>query len=290
MIAICESQFRAIKAVELGFEELFAYRFSTPSSPMKPGTLEWELAIKNLARQWRDFQDVCGSGWVLAAGSIPLSVGGRPPLVAPWVVGTITNRWLRTLGANTEELQHLVLDLVAGLLGQPVRWQEFRVWEELVDRITVSTGDGKQTLLTTYFAAPWERMVPSKRGHGGTVGSQWTPIDYIQTLPLDATACEAFAAILQKAWKGREKSLAPSSPQTITRRPHNVEDASGEFDNLLPSPCRLCGKAFTLRTVFAHLKAEHDIPQNRVKPVKHKNELRLVDPPQLLYKWENSPD
>ena len=101
LVMLAEAYFRPLKTFELELEKLLpeffvGERFNEPQIVLQS---QFELLYGQKEREF-------GVEWVLAAGEVPLPIRGRPPLIAPKVVGAANiDKILKQLKLKTKKLR-----------------------------------------------------------------------------------------------------------------------------------------------------------------------------------------
>jgi hypothetical protein len=269
LIAYCESAIRPIRAAELKTEELLPEMLYTKSATWPPNSAGFVLLETEFFAQMKIFETKVGKGWVLAAGAIPLSIHGRPPLIAPWVVGVTMKRWLIIKKIPDMESESLALALVAILLGRTIRPEELRHWESLLNEIEVTDNNALKALLPGYLIDIGSRMQPKGIGSRVTIESDWTPSRYLQSIPFDESSVRALAKVIQKGW--RHHMGTKTSPTSV---------------NEIRAICNLCTCSITLWDVYDHFRDIHGILRDQIETEAVRRELRRARTKEVLLRYD----
>jgi len=161
-----------------------------------------------------------------------------------------------------------------------------------MDRVQVPNETGKKILLSSYLMGSWKRLnaCDSEVGWGITLGTLWSPAQYLKNFPLDPNACQQFAKYIKQPWKPRDNDRSKSGSKK--RRPTTKQfvEATPEtnFDYLPNSAsviCQLCKKEFLWSDFFPHLEMEHSINRDQVDADPGRMELRKTYTKEILCKW-----
>ena len=283
LMAYCESAFRPIRAAELALEKLLPGMLFTRSTYWPPSSEGFVLLESDFWNQLKVLEGKSWKRWVLAAGSVPLNIHGRPPLVAPWIVGATIKRWLAIKKVSDTEAEALALDLASVLLGRGIRPEELRHWESLLNTVAVTLDDKTKVLLPGYLIDIGQRMKPNEMGWGGTVGTNWGPKDFLKSVPLDEAACEELAKAIQKGWK------RPTKPTlSRTRKPQNGVTLEPSVEPEIPmhATCDLCSKTIELHNAYKHLEEAHGISHDEIEADPSRHELRRVGTQEVLLRYK----
>jgi len=270
LIGLCESSFRSLRAVELALEPLFPDLLHTRSHEWPPSATARELLKSDFRQQWKEKVQSHGQGWWLAAGPTPLPIRHRPGLIAPWVAGVAVKRWLLLEKMPQDQANDLALQLAAALLDQKIHLNELQHWQDLVERITLSSEDG-ELLLPAYLVQ-----------HARAYVSQQTPIDmltpteFLRVCPIPLSVCDQFREIIQRAWSLRTIRLRRLAPQALPPQTRTIDEPFSD-----PSPteeeqtqdesqdrgvkvaCSLCNEKRGPREIFDHLWEAHGVPKDQ---------------------------
>ncbi len=282
LIAYCESAIRPIKAAELEIEKLLPNMLFTRSETFVPTSAGHVLLETAFFNQLKVFEKKVGRGWVLAAGSVPLSIHGRPPLIAPWVVGVTMKRWLTIKKVSDKDSEALALDLTSVLLERSVRLEELRHWESLFNQVEVTQENGSKALLPGYLVDIGSRMRPHETGLGVDAGTDWTPTRYVQSLPLDNTITSALAKTIQMGWRRQKKT---KTSHTVRRHSTIMLDASVEPESEARAICKLCVHLIALQSVYDHFRDMHGISRNEIEADAVRQELRRTRSKEVLLRY-----
>ena len=279
LIGLCEALFRPLRAVELALEKLFPDFLFSRHATWPPSRVARDLLASDFRRLWKDEEKTYGSGWVLAAGGVPLCVQHRPALFAPWVAGIVVERWLKIKGASECEGSELASRLIAVLLGREIRLEELRHWAALLETVLVPTDHGK-ALLPGYLAEPMVRL------NSPIWSDQFTPTVLLELASFDREACEQFSKILQRAWK-EPKQPKKGLPAHLRRVRQAATSAEPEVGFLFP-PCLRCKHMVKPESIYEHLDEAHGIDKSLVEAFPNRRELRLIGTGEVLYRWSES--
>jgi hypothetical protein len=284
LIAYCESAIRPIKAAELEMEKLLPALLYTKSATWPPNSAGFVLLEAEFFKQMKFFENKVGKEWVLAAGAVPLSIHGRPPLIAPWVIGVILKRWLMIKKISDEKSETLAIDITSVLLGRLVRPEELGHWESLLNQVQVTHDNGSKTLLPGYLMAIESRMLLQEAGRSVTVEADRTPTHYVQSIPLDKSVVSGLTRAIQKGWKPPKER--PSRYARHRQLDGTLPEASVAPGLLLASRCQRCHLLVSPEDIYEHLETRHELDPEQIEPLRHRKELRAKASGELLYKFQ----
>lgn len=256
LVMLAEAYFRPLKNFELELEKLLPEFFAVEryNEPQVVLRSQFELLYGQKERE-------SGVKWVLAAGGVPLSVGGRPPLIAPKVVGAVvaqrllpemkdlTEKVVLTDNAILHALERGAL-IATTLQHRLVRPEEVRLWRELCNRIVVPTQTGKVALAR--YLAYLPNMVEDLRHIGIPYLAASSPSSLLGLSIFPTFACVAFAKLIPQVERQSRKGQPPQQRKTQSAR-------RAEKTTLFL--CRLCkaGEEVNPNEIFEHLNLDHGV-------------------------------
>jgi hypothetical protein len=303
LIALCEAQFRPMRALELSLEGLFLAFLYEKIHHWPPSSEALELLKHDFRYLWKEKEKTDETGWVLAAAETPLPIGHRPRLLAPWVAGPTVKRWLLQKSVPEAEAELLALQLTTTLLGQKVRPIELQHWQDILDDIEIPSGGGRTMPLPAYLI---DCILSAKDlDRQFEWGCLPTPATFVSTFPIDSQACARFGRKLSEAWTPREeRSKNFPGPQIVYKgreitEPHTLQDqeevpsAEDRAPEEKPSlqrqalfTCCLCqGQNVGPEIFLPHLENEHSVPASEVSVINGRKELRRKVTGELLARW-----
>ena len=270
VIALCETLFRPMRAVELSLERLFPGFLFLRGSDWPPSPTAVDQLASDFRHRWKEEEKIFGREWVLAAGATPLAIKQRPALIAPWVAGVTINRWLILKNVPEDRRAQLTLNLVESLMNRNIRPEQIRHWTELVERVLVTTVKGRAPL-SGYLVEQVPRILESHISI-----DQLNPTLFIENVIIDDEACEKFGRMLQTAWHHTHqvKERVPRSK----RAPALKEKR--EFR------CGLC-KRESMRTeeVWAHIRDSHNISDGDIEIPDRSKEIIQKSTGRIIASW-----
>jgi hypothetical protein len=287
LIAYCESAIRPMKVAELEVEKLLPEMLFTKSATWPPNSAGFALLETEFFNQLKFFENTFGKRWVVITNAAPLSIQGRPPLIAPWAVGVTMKRWLTIKRILEKESETLAVDLASVLLGRLVRPEELRHWESLLNQVEITHEDGFKTLLPGYLIDIGSRIQRMEIGGGMFATYDWTPARYIKCIDLDEEATKALAKAVQKGWK---RASTTSSKRRLAktkarRQPLLSSDQYSEFQSLT---CLRCHENISMTELYTHLNTVHRIEKREIESIPEKRELRIYGTREVLFRWEEA--
>jgi len=236
LIALGEALFRPIRAVELALEADARDFFLERSKGLSHSVAAENTLRADFHAQYEMKSREMGNTWVLAAGGVYLSIKGRPPVLAPKVIGATVAVRLQRNGVEQIQAERIAANLASVLLNRsadrPIRPYEVRLWCDSLNQVKVH-GD---TSLTQYLADPFQAL-----DDGGTFvrDNIFFPIHmgpsyFLSACPLPISTCLDFA-----------------------RLEHLIEEKIHKDSLLL---CRMCDAIdMTTEQIWAHLENQHGI-------------------------------
>lgn len=286
IIPLVESLFRPMRAVELELESRFPGFLFGLSRFWPPSETALGVLKDQLFKLWKEIVKEKGDRWVLAVGAVPIPITHRPRLIAPWVTGVTVKRWLITESVCEDEATTLAIGLTTVLLGQQIRQQELEHWENLLQKVLVSTKKRKAPL-PAYLA----NLIPDS---GQCDAQELTPSEFIKLFPIDADACQQFVRILSQSWAIPNERLQKRPSRDIPKRVRSLKEPIAVPDNNEPSEddtsrsCGKCGAKVHLNEIYHHLEMVHSIPKEMVEALPNRKELRRMGTRETLYRWEGN--
>jgi len=248
LIMLSEALFRPIQRFELELEKLLPNFFACLSHEDPPSEGLLRVQFDMLMREKKRMET--GDEWILPAGEVRLSVGGRPPLIAPKVVGVAVAERLRE---NEEEfLSHqTAATLATALLCRPVRVEEVRHWCMLFSRVTVQSERAKRSL-PRYLAHIRDTNETLREiGIIHLAGSSPSSFSALSILP--TSSCVDFAKLIPQV---ERRKPGPKNVQLEGKRKPRVPE------RVTLALCRLCEiDEMPPEEIFDHLSLDHRIPK-----------------------------
>ncbi len=300
LIALAEALLRPMRVFELALEVLLPSLFSSSTEDGFPSAPEEELLRMRFLQHYKMKSREVGNAWVLAARSAPLSIRGRPPLVAPRVVGATVAVRLQRQGQSELTAAKAAARLAGELLGSPVRVEDIQHWRRLYYQVKVRSVDGAEIPLTHYLAYPFQ--VPGESvqeiKHRITYSIPLTPSDFLNAWTLPPSACVDFARLVSRVDRKRRvqrEELAESklsrkkSPPSFEAIDRSLSPEQSAFASLLRFYCAICGKKDMLADeIWPHLVIDHGVPEElcHVPERESRKEIRRKDTGELLATWQ----
>jgi hypothetical protein len=137
LLVLTETLFRVLRVVELELEQLVPDFLTSQDRPRAPSAAAEERSRAEFVRMWQERKTRESLQWVLAAGKIPLGIGGRPPMIAPQLAGAATVVRLQREGVDEPKASSAAAGLAGVLLNRKVRPEEIRHWRDLFHKVKV---------------------------------------------------------------------------------------------------------------------------------------------------------
>lgn len=300
LLALAEALFRPMKAFELALEALLPDFFSSRSEDGSLSAAAEELLRMDFSQRYKMKSREIGDAWVLAAGEVSLSVGGRPPMVAPKVIGATVAVRLHREGLQEVQAAEAAARLIDGLMDSPVRAEEIQHWRRLYYQVKVPSDDGREIPLTRYLAYPFQVPGDSLQHIKDriTYGIPLTPSDFLNAWVLPPSTSVDVARLVSQVERKRrverEESAQKKSPRKGSPLSYEAKDMTANpeqaaFATLVRFTCRICGKKdMTVNQIWSHLEKDHDVPEEVLDIPERlsSKEIHRKDTGQLLATWQ----
>ena len=273
LVMVNETLFRPMRAVELELEaqDWTAKFFGWARTEISP------VARLQFRQLWQETAAEVGEEWYLAARRRPLSISGKPALIAPKITGAVIARRLQDEGIQESSALNAGAVLEAVLMGRqllpadiPVAARKVKHWRDVFGGVQVPRSEGGMSL-TRYLAYPLEIVQQKKWISGGRFQSAWTtPTDVLTEWVLPIATCADFAGLF---WRRGPDTLAA---------------------------CQLCDtEEMPLEEIWRHLETDHAIPGDVLevpdtRPIRslsspwYANEIRRKEDGEAVAKWRRA--
>jgi hypothetical protein len=298
LIGLCESLFRPLRAAELALEQGFPALLQRGCEAWPPTSAEKALLISEFRQQWKAQEAWYGGEWVLAVGPTPLSLHGRPQLIAAWVAGVAVQRGLRLSSVSEAEAREFALQLVTVLLGRPVRSDEIQAWQARLERIQVPTKAGASLLPAVLMQMTRVAELPT------FLAQTITPAWFLNTVSLPPEVCEWMVSMVSGRWSSgrtRVHRKPVASPPPQVRRlneaatwPEEGEEPLSLSEEGTPLKsvwfsCRGCTeKGMTGNEICLHLEEAHNVRGDLLDIHERRQEIRRKDTGEVLATWRKN--
>ena len=284
-IMTAEILFRPMKTFEIEVEKILPEFFAWGLGDDRFDRPQPESVLRvHFGQLCRDKQREFGEGWLLAAGKVSLSVGGRPPLIAPKVVGAaVAQRMIQDTNQVTNEsllVAYQTAAVIASVLQcRTVRPEEVRHWRELCNRINVPTEKLGKVSLSRYLGSL--RDMVDKIGRLGIphlAGA--TPSSWLELSIVSISACLDFAKLIPQIER-RSQKIEP-----VKNDPKNEKQ---KFRGKLVFCCLCKEEMSSPQDIWDHLKIDHRVDEEEIG-VSNKdpmNEIRRISTGEILATLRN---
>lgn len=262
LIVIAETVFRVVQRGELELEAIFPAVLSSRGLPIHSEPRK-ELLRGDFRRLAAEKLRGSGREWVLAGGRTPLSIRGRPPFIAPKVVGAVVCRRLTVAKVPRGQAENLAARLSSVLLGRPVRVEDVAHWDREFFRVKIESGT-QEVSLTAYLAEPLTLVSREAIDRA-------TPHRILDVFKLPQNAFAQFA--------GRISPIERASARVRREPPRQV--SRQEVNDQMFS-CSRCGELVEGTASWGHLSGKHGVREEDLHLSDDGKEIQLKSTREVL--------
>jgi hypothetical protein len=268
LLVLTETLFRVLRVLELELEHLVPDFFTSQDRQGAPSAAAEERSRAEFVRMWRERKTRESLQWVLAAGKIPLGIGGRPPIIAPQLAGAAVAVRLQREGVDEIKASSAAAGLANVLLNRVVRPDEIRHWRNLFCRVKVPSKEGN---------IPLPQYLSCQLAEDKNLQDQmdvFSPSTLLNTLAPPTSTCVDLASLIPQIQRGRTPHPAKKESSLKKRKPPQRQWLV---------TCRLCDSPeMRAEEIWPHLqthgisKEEMEIPDAGEKAVCRKGTGELL--------------